>query len=200
MECIGLNLKYYELSSIFRRLIIYFSCVFVLGTSFELNAPAQGRGRALRLPSWHYSGMPARGELFSHAPIHSQKLFFRGNNFFFHKGIFYRPFHNGFIVDGPPFGLTLGFLPRGCLSFTVGGFPYFYYCGTYYTEKNGQYEVVAPPLGAVVESLPKGYEQVDINGQTYYTLDNVQYKPIMKDGEIWYQVIKSPTKAPDSQK
>ena len=70
-------------------------------------------------------------------------------------------------------------------------YPYYYYNGTYYDDYQDNYRVVAPPVGAVVESLPQGYETVVIDGETYYKVDNVQYKPVVQDnGEIWYEVIK----------
>lgn len=69
--------------------------------------------------------------------------------------------------------------------------PYYYYNGTYYDEYESSYRVVAPPVGAIVESIPEGYETIVIDGETYYKVDDVQYKPVVQDnGEIWYEVIK----------
>ena len=53
--------------------------------------------------------------------------------------------------------------------------------------------VVQAPVGAVVESIPEGYEKLIINGETYYIVDGVQYKAVVYDGEIWYEVIKFST-------
>ena len=98
------------------------------------------------------------------------------------------------MVAAPPFGLRIGILPRGFLSFTIGGLPYYYYCGTYYIHRGDEYEVVAPPLGAVVESIPSGYDKITVRGETFYIVDGAQYRPILRNGEIWYEVIKSPNR------
>ncbi|MEM6765701.1 MAG: DUF6515 family protein [Bacteroidota bacterium] len=51
-------------------------------------------------------------------------------------------------------------------------------------------EVVTPPVGAVVESIPNGYEEIEIQGNTYYLVDDIQYKAVIQAGEVWYEVIK----------
>ncbi|HJV76854.1 MAG TPA: DUF6515 family protein, partial [Paludibacter sp.] len=78
------------------------------------------------------------------------------------------------------------------------GAPYYYYFGTFYIPVDKQYEVVEPPIGAMVETIPQGYEKLDIEGQTYYISNGVQYKAVMRNNEVWYQVIKnnSPIVAP----
>ncbi|HEY4789394.1 MAG TPA: DUF6515 family protein, partial [Bacteroidales bacterium] len=193
MKCILLNRKSCATFKRYRKLTFLFVLVLAICTGIDVNAQ---RGGGHRSPSWHYSGRPARGAVVVHVPHAAVRYAYGRRDFYVDHGIYYRPFHEGFRVIAPPFGFRIGFLPRGYLSFYIGGFPYFYYCGTYYVQRDGQYEVVAPPVGAVVESLPPGYDKVVIDGQTYYTADGAQYKPILKDGEIWYQVIKSPTKAP----
>ena len=152
-----------------------------------------GHGRH-RDPAWHYSRMPARGSFIHRLPHDSYRINYGGSYYHFRNGFCYRPYNQGFVLAPPPFGLRIGFLPRGYLSFNIGGFPYYYYGGTYYIQRGEEYEVVTPPLGAIVESLPRGYEKVEIRGQTYYVVDGVQYKPILRDGEIWYEVIKSPNR------
>lgn len=178
-------------------LFIAFILAFFIGISNNLDAQRHGGG--FRSPAWHYSRVPARGAFYRGVPRGASPIFWGGHNYYFHGGIFYHPYRGGFIIAPPPYGLRLAILPRGFYTFYFGGLPYYYYCGTYYVQREGQYEVVAPPIGAVVESLPQGYQQVEIDGQTYYTIDGVQYKPIMKNGEIWYQVIKSPNKAPEPE-
>jgi Family of unknown function (DUF6515) len=155
---------------------------------------AQRHGGHNREPSWHYSRMPAHGAYIHRLPHAAYRIPYGGNVYHFRHGFYYRPFNNGFILTPPPFGLRIGILPRGFLSFNIGGFPYYYYGGTYYIQRDHEYEVVAPPLGAIVESIPHGYEKVIINGETFYILGGVQYRPIMRNGEIWYEVIKSPNR------
>ena len=178
-----------------RAIALFFLC-FVLVTSSVSVVEAQRHegGGGHRDPAWHYSRMPARGAFINRLPHASSRINYGGNYFHFNDGLFYRPSRGGFVVAAPPFGLRVGFLPRGFLSFTLGGLPYYYYCGTYYIHRGSEYEVVAPPLGAVVESLPPGYDRLTIRGETFYVVDGVQYRPILRNGEIWYEVIKSPNR------
>lgn len=165
-------------------------CLMLLICSVS-QVEAQRHGDRHRDPAWRYSRMPARGAFIPRLP-HANRIHYGGYDYHFRNGFYYRPYNHGFILAPPPFGLRIGILPRGFLSFNIGGFPYFYFGGTYYIQRGAEYEVVAPPLGAIVESLPRGFEKVEIRGQTYYVVDGVQYKPILRDGEIWYEVIKSP--------
>ena len=87
-------------------------------------------------------------------------------------------------------------IPNGSLQFTLNGLPYYYYYGTYYAPRDSQYEVVQAPVGAVVESIPDGYEKVEVDGQSYYIINGVQYKPVIRNEEVWYQVIKNKNIAP----
>lgn len=203
MKRLLLNVKYlgifrhsFKLASLVMLMIIWGIC-----STAGVEAQRRGGGGHGRhgSPSWHYSRMHPRGTMVKHNFSPSRRIVYGGRDFYFKRGTFYRPYHRGFRVIGPPFGIRIRVLPRGFLRFYIGGFPYYYYGGTYYIEREGQYEVVAPPVGAVVESLPPGYEKVEIDGQTYYLVDGVQYKPILKDGEIWYEVIKSTNKSPEME-
>jgi hypothetical protein len=176
MERTFLNFKHGAALKNFQKFTFLFS--ILLAFCFVTNADAQRRGGG----AFHYS----RGEHFGHVPFASHRFFYGGPRFFYGGPRFY--FN--------PFAFCF---PFRCFSFYFGGIPYYYYGGSYYIERNGAYETVAPPVGALVESLPKGYEKVVIDGQTYYTKGKVQYKAIMKDGDIWYKVIKSPAKASDSE-
>ena len=197
MKRLVFNFRNGSIAMNFQRLALVSMFVFVFENCLVFNVDAQrhrgGEGRH-REPSWQYSNMPVRGAYFRDVPHGSVRFYHRGHDFYFREGLFYRPYHAGFQVVAPPFGLRVGILPRACLNFYIGRIPYYYYCGTYYIKREGQYEVVAPPVGAVIESLPQGYETVYVDGQTFYTLDGVQYKPILKDGEMWYEVIKSPAR------
>ncbi len=197
MKTYFLNIKSDHFARKFQTLLMFLAVSVLLMSASISNTDAQWRrGGGYRSPAWHYSHVPARGAFFRGYPRGAAPIFWGGHNYYFHRGLFYHPWRGGYIIAPPPFGLRVGFLPAGFFSLYVGGLPYYYYCGTFYAPRDGQYEVVAPPVGAVIESLPQGYKQVEIEGQTYFMCDGVQYKPIMKDGEIWYQVIKSPNAAP----
>ena len=142
----------------------------------------------------HYYRVPAYGAYIHRLPHDTYRIYYGGRNFHYSHGIFYRPYNHGFVLATPPFGLRIAFLPRGYLSLTIGGSPYYYYEGTFYIHRRNEYVVVAPPLGAVVDRIPAGYQKVEFRGEIYYISDGVQYKPILRDREIWYEVIKSPNR------
>ena len=95
-----------------------------------------------------------------------------------------------YVVVGAPIGIRIRFIPAAHSRFVIDHRDYYYYYGTYYVMNNAYYEVLKPPVGALVESIPDGYEQLQINRETYYIVDGVQYKPILNNNEIWYQVLK----------
>ena len=186
-----LNFSHFGDSGRLQRFSVVIVLCFAMLICSVSQADAQRHGGNHRDPAWHYSRMPARGAVIRRLP-HANRIHYGGYDYHFRNGFYYRPYNRGFVLAPPPFGLRIGILPRGFLSFNIGGFPYYYYGGTYYIHRGGEYEVVAPPLGAIVESIPLGYEKVEIRGQTYYIVDGIQYKPILRNGEIWYEVIKSP--------
>jgi len=188
------KLSYFPDSGQFRKVLVIGTLCIALIIGSVYQADAQRHEGRHRDPAWHYSRMPERGAFIHRLPHDSYRINYGGNYYHFRNGFYYRPYNNGFVLAPPPFGLRIGLLPRGYLSFNIGGFPYFYYGGTYYIQRGGEYEVVAPPVGAIVESIPRGYEKVVIRGETFYIVDGVQYRPILRDGEIWYEVIKSPNR------
>jgi hypothetical protein len=106
-----------------------------------------------------------------HVSIH-----FGGDDYWYDRGHFYRPFGSYFQLVVPPFGLRIGTLPYGYRSFYIGPNPYYYYNGIYYRPYANEYEVVAPPLGAVVDQLPPGARPKVIDGQKYYELNGTYYQ------------------------
>lgn len=141
-------------------------------------------------PNWRYASLPRRNSVVSVVPHTSISVSFGGINFRYDNGVYYRPYQNSYVVAPPPIGLRVNFLPPRHRVFTLYSRPYHYYNGTFYEYINNDYIVVAPPIGALVESIPAGYEKLQIDGDTYYIVDGVQYRAVLQNGEIWYEVIK----------
>ena len=112
-------------------------------------------------------------------------------DYYYRDGIFYRFHNNKYTIHRPHAGFRVASIPEYRVV-SVNGVSYYYYYGTFYSymAPSREYVVVAPPVGAIVESIPEGYEKIDINGNTYYTVGGVQYKAVIFNGEIWYEVIK----------
>ena len=95
----------------------------------------------------HY--YPARGFVYGTLPLGAVSVGFGGGNYFFHGGVWYRPYSGRYIVVAPPIGIFLPVLPPTYATIWVGSTPYYYADGVYYNTYPGQgYVVVAPPPGA----------------------------------------------------
>lgn len=171
--------------------LIRIMCFAALGLFLFLDVSAQpGRYYRPRPGNYHtpYRGMRVSVNYFSGPRVVYP---YRGINYYYSSGYYYRPYGSYFQLVAPPIGISIGILPRGYRSIYVGGAPYYYYGGAYYRpgKKANTYDVVAPPLGASVPELPEDAKVVVINGQKYYELDGTYYKEEIRDNsEIWYTV------------
>ncbi|MEM9830665.1 MAG: DUF6515 family protein [Bacteroidota bacterium] len=111
-------------------------------------------------------------------------------NYWVHNNVYYRRANGRYVVVSPPRGIRVTVLPPGYRRVVVGRSVYFYAGGNYYLKQQDGYITVPPPVGALVETLPDSYEQIEVEGDTYYITESVQYKAIIKDEEVWYEVVK----------
>jgi hypothetical protein len=117
----------------------------------------------------HNHAYPARGQHFDRLPSGYRAVTYGHSRYYFHGGVWYRPFGRGFVVDVPPFGLIVPFLPLYYTSLWVGGIPYYYANDTYYTQTPEGYMVVEPPKGDITQAPPATTGQLFIyprNGQS----------------------------------
>jgi hypothetical protein len=120
----------------------------------------------------HY--YPARGANVRALPPGRVAVYDRAHNaYYFHGGVWYRPYGGGFVVVGPPFGVFVPVLPPYYTTVWLGGYPYYYANDTYYTwdPQQGEYQVVAPPGtdGAATTEPPAAASELysyPKNGQT----------------------------------
>jgi len=72
---------------------------------------------------------------------------FRGNPYYFNRGVWYRPYGGRFVVSVAPVGLFVPVLPPYYSTLWVGGTPYYYADDTYYAWRPQErgYVVVDPP-------------------------------------------------------
>lgn len=95
----------------------------------------------------HY--YPPRGHAVPALPGGSLSIGFRGSNWFFHGGVWFRPAGGRFVVVLPPIGIVTPLLPPGYVTLWINAAPYYYANGVYYAPAPGQgYVVVEPPPGA----------------------------------------------------
>lgn len=95
----------------------------------------------------HY--YPPRGYLAPALPVGALTIGWGGANWFFHGGVWFRPYGGRYIVAMPPVGIVLPVLPPAYSLLWIGGAPFYYANGVYYAPLPGRgYGVVAPPPGA----------------------------------------------------
>jgi len=96
----------------------------------------------------HY--YPQRGTAFRALPPGGYRVPYRGGDYYFHGGSWYRPWGPRFLVVAPPFGIGVAFLPPYYSTVWFGGVPYYYADDTYYLwrPERHEYVVTAPPDGA----------------------------------------------------
>jgi hypothetical protein len=114
------------------------------------RGPERAHAPTLRLDQRyrHDHYYPSRGSAVAVLPSGSLTIGFGGGNWFFHGGVWFRPFGGRFIVSVPPIGIVVPVLPPAYATVWIGGIPYYYANDVYYTAAPGGYVVVTPPPGA----------------------------------------------------
>lgn len=92
----------------------------------------------------------------------------RGDNYYWGGGHWYRPYRGSYVIVGAPFGLFVPYLPSYYTTVWVGGSRYYYADGSYYT-----YEPVR--RGYVVARSPYGDDGVEDDGQAGDSRDQDLY-------------------------
>ena len=109
----------------------------------------------------HY--YPARGYAVRALPGGYYTARYRGSPYYFHGGVWYRPYGPRFVVVAPPIGIGIAALPPFYTTLYFGGVPYYYADDTYYVwrPERRDYEVTDPPPGseaATAEPAPKNQD------------------------------------------
>lgn len=94
----------------------------------------------------HYYPVP--GYVAPALPFGSVGVTFGNGQFFFHGGVWYRPYGPRFRVVLPPIGIIVPVLPPSYVTLWIGAAPFYYANGVYYAPASGGYAVVEPPPGA----------------------------------------------------
>jgi hypothetical protein len=94
------------------------------------------------------------GHQVAYVPHGAVSLHYGGSPYYFHGGIWYRPYGYHYAVVAPPFGLVVPFLPPFYTTIWVHGAPYYYANDVYYawhSDEHG-YVVTRPPNEAEVST------------------------------------------------
>jgi len=113
------------------------------------------------------------GYVIDRFPDRNYRVPYRGQDYFYSGGYWYRPQGPRYVVVTPPYGIRVHYLPDYAREVWVGGALFFLAAGAYYTYESSsqQYVVVQPPV-AVPAPPPapqgNGYDVVayPANGQS----------------------------------
>ena len=129
------------------------------------------RGYVLDHRYEHNHYYPARGYAVHALPPGYHSVYYRGAPYYFHGGVWYRPYGPRFVVVAPPIGAVLPILPPFYTTIWFHGIPYYYADDAYYVwrdEEHG-YVVTEPPPDAQPDTKPAAKSDVFIypkNGQS----------------------------------
>lgn len=112
------------------------------------HGPRELSGRMVFDNRYHHDHYyPAPGFVAPALPHGSVNVGYGREHFFFHGGIWYRPYGPSYRVIVPPVGIVIPILPSAYVTLRFGGVPYYYANGVYYTAVVGGpgYVVATPP-------------------------------------------------------
>jgi hypothetical protein len=115
---------------------------------------------------------------------------YRGNNYYYNNGCYYKFHKNKYVLINPPIGLKIMVLPVGYRRIFIRNIPHYYYMGVFYRSVGNEYETIVPPIGTIVPELPTdNVEEITIDGQRYFEYDNTLYKPINTSNGIQFEIV-----------
>ncbi|MGC4012044.1 MAG: glycine zipper family protein [Pseudomonas sp.] len=87
---------------------------------------------------------------------------YRGSDYYFNDGYWYRPYGSRYVVVTPPYGVRVRYLPSYAEQVWIGSIGYFLAAGTYYLwqASSQDYEVVEPPQQQVASVAQSAYDVI----------------------------------------
>lgn len=100
------------------------------------------------------------GQRIDRFPGDNYRVPYRGNDYFYSSGYWYRPDRSGYVVVAPPRGIRVRYLPDYATRVWIGGGMFFLAAGTYYQWLNDTQEyVVVDAPSTPVQSQPQPVPQ-----------------------------------------
>ncbi|HEX7534812.1 MAG TPA: DUF6515 family protein [Syntrophales bacterium] len=151
MSCIRNKNRYFTIG----LMLAVLSGIMLIGLTQAVYAEERGSGHHEFTDSrhGHNRAYPARGHYIERLPSGHREVFYGHSRYYFHGGVWYRPYGSRFVIIAPPFGIVVPLLPPYYTTVMLGGVPYYYANEVYYTQTAGGYMVVEPP-GGVTQAPP----------------------------------------------
>ncbi len=122
------------------------------------------------------------GHAIDRFPDRYWKVPYRGQDYFYSGGYWYRPHGGGYVVVTPPYGVRVSYLPDYAREMWIGGALFFLVADTYYQyqQDSREYVVVNPPQ--VQQPVPvqqgSGYDVIayPMQGQSPQQVEQDRYQ------------------------
>ena len=98
-------------------------------------------GASLSLQAHKIKVHPRHGTIVAKV-YHPKIVVHKGVNFYYAKGVWYKPYGRKYVVCKAPIGVRVRSIPRGYKIVWVNGRKYYTYHGIWYAKKRGFYTVV----------------------------------------------------------
>lgn len=145
----------------------------------------------------HRSGRARRGGFrigvsFGTLPRGHRHYRWRGHDYWYHSGSYYRRHGRTYRVVVAPIGFFIGSLPYGYDVIRVRGRRVYYYDGVFYEYDRwrGGYVVIPAPYGVEVAYLPDDFAEIWRGGHRYYYGRGVHYRPVRRSGVTFYLSVR----------
>ena len=145
MSCIRNTNRYFTIG----LMLAVLSGIMLIGLTQVVYAEERGSGHHEFMDSrhGHDHAYPARGHYVEALPSGHRVVVYGNARYYFHEGVWYRPYGARFEIVAPPFGIIVPLLPLYYTTIMLGGVPYYYANDVYYAQAPGGYMVVEPPAG-----------------------------------------------------
>ena len=123
------------------------------------------------------------GHVIDRFPERNYRVPYRGDDYFYSGGYWYRPRGPHYVVVRPPYGIRVSYLPDYAREMWVGGSLFFLAAGAYYSYESTtrEYVVVPQPMGVSDQPPPAASNGYDVlayptNGQSQQQIDQDGYE------------------------
>ena len=137
--------------------------------------PGEGHGNG-----WGPGPQYRPGHTIDRFPEPYRRVPYRGSDYYYSGGYWYRPQGPHYVVVAPPYGVRVNYLPDYARQVWVGSALFFLAAGTYYQylDDSRDYVVVSPPVAAAPAQPGNGYDVIayPANGQSPQQVDQDRYQ------------------------
>jgi hypothetical protein len=154
----------------------------------SINNQWQGRPPSGHGNGWGPGPQYRPGHVIDRFPDREYRVPYRGMDYFYSGGYWYRPLGPRYVVVEPPRGIRVRYLPDYAEQVLIGGSLLFLAAGSYYAyqESTQDYVVVEPPMGNP-QPIPQPQQASNGYDVEAYPANGQSQEQVSRDGYECYQ-------------